>query len=127
MLGQESYVEIQVKHRQGMSIKAISRELKMSRNTVRRYVRAKTMPKPKQREAKPTKLQGYRGYLKARVGAAAPDWIPARVLFDEITALGYTAYSRPSLPLIPAQSCHLFQTKAATHSTAKLPPQQGSR
>ena len=25
-----------------------------------------------------------------------------------------TAYSRPSLPLIPRQSCHPFQTKAAT-------------
>jgi len=37
------------------------------------------------------------------------------------------AYSRPSLPLIPVQSCHPFQTKAAMHSTAKLPPQQGSR
>ena len=34
------------------------------------------------------------------------------------------AYSRPSLPLIPAQSCHPFQTKAATDSKAKLPPWQ---
>ncbi|MGK0169089.1 MAG: transposase [Gammaproteobacteria bacterium] len=72
MLGQESYVEIRVKHRQGMSIKAISRELNLSRNTVRRYLRAKTMPVATQRSSKPTKLDGYCGYLKARVGARPP-------------------------------------------------------
>jgi len=89
MLGQEGYVEIHVMHRQGMSIKAISRELGASRNTVRRYLRSKTVPEPRARSAKPTKLDGYRRYLKARVEAAHPDWIPATVLFDEITALGY--------------------------------------
>jgi hypothetical protein len=35
-----------------------------------------------------------------------------------------SAYSRPSLPLIPAQSCHPFQAKAAIDSRAKLPPWQ---
>ncbi|MBK40195.1 MAG: IS21 family transposase, partial [Haliea sp.] len=39
MLGLEGYMEIHVKHRQGMGIKAISRELGISRNTVRRYLR----------------------------------------------------------------------------------------
>ncbi|MEA3242250.1 MAG: hypothetical protein U9Q19_02275, partial [Pseudomonadota bacterium] len=34
------------------------------------------------------------------------------------------AYSTPSLPLIPEQACHPFQTKAATDSRAKLPPWQ---
>jgi len=34
------------------------------------------------------------------------------------------AYSRPSLPLIPRQSCHPFHTKPATDSRAKLPPRQ---
>jgi hypothetical protein len=34
------------------------------------------------------------------------------------------AYSTPNLPLIPAQACHPFQTKAATDSRAKLPPWQ---
>ncbi|MCH8136749.1 MAG: IS21 family transposase [Proteobacteria bacterium] len=89
MLGQEGYVEIQVMHRQGMSIKAISRELGVSRNTVRRYLRSETVPEPQSRSAKPTKLDGYRGYLGERVKAAHPDWIPATVLFDEISALGY--------------------------------------
>jgi len=94
MLGQEGYVEIQVKHRQGESIKAISRELGVSRNTVRRYVRADKVPQAKTRSAKPTKLDGYRGYLNARVAAAHPDWLPATVLFDEITRLGYSGCVR---------------------------------
>ena len=49
MLGQEGYVEIHVMHRQGMSIKAISRELGVSRNTVRRYLRSGTVPEPQAR------------------------------------------------------------------------------
>jgi len=90
MLGQEGYVEIQVMHRQGMSIKAICRELGVSRNTVRRYIRSERVPEARERSAKPTKLDGYRGYLRARVEAAHPDWIPATVLFGEIAALGYS-------------------------------------
>jgi transposase len=89
MLGQEGYVEIHVMHRQGMSIKAIGRELGVSRNTVRRYLRSEKVPERQARSAKPTKLDGYRGYLKSRVEVAHPDWIPATVLFDEIRALGY--------------------------------------
>jgi transposase len=89
MLGQEGYVDIHVMHRQGMSIKAIGRELGVSRNTVRKYLRAAQVPEPAQRSAKPIKIEPYRDYLKARVEAAHPDWIPATVLFDEIAALGY--------------------------------------
>ena len=34
------------------------------------------------------------------------------------------AYSRPRLPLIPVEACHPFHAKAATDSTATLPPRQ---
>lgn len=89
MLGQEGYVEIHVMHRQGMSIRAIGRELGVSRNTVRKYLRAAQVPAASARSAKPTLLDDYRVYLNARVEAAKPDWIPATVLFDEIAALGF--------------------------------------
>jgi len=36
----------------------------------------------------------------------------------------YVAYSRPRLPLIPDEACHPFHAKAATDSTATLPPRQ---
>jgi transposase len=89
MLGLEGYVEIKVLQEQGMSIKAISRELGVSRNTVRRYLRSKSVPQARVRSAKPTMLDGYRGYLRARIEAARPDWIPATVLFDEVKGMGY--------------------------------------
>ena len=38
----------------------------------------------------------------------------------------YDAYSRPRLPLIPDEACHPFHAKAATDSTAKLPPWQAA-
>ena len=41
---------------------------------------------------------------------------------DGVLIQGTGAYSRPSLPLIPDESCHPFHGKAATDSTAKLPP-----
>jgi len=94
MIGQESYVEIHVMHRQGVSIKAISRELGISRNTVRRYLRSGRVPVARTRSAKPSKLEGYRDYLVARVESARPDWIPATVLHAEIAALGYSGCLR---------------------------------
>ena len=36
----------------------------------------------------------------------------------------WRAYSRPKLPLNPEEACHPFHAKAATDSTAKLPPWQ---
>ena len=39
---------------------------------------------------------------------------------------GDGAYSRPRLPLIPDEACHPFHAKAATDSTAKLPPWQAA-
>jgi transposase len=104
MLGQEGYVDIHVMHRQRMSITAISRELGVSRNTVRGYLRSAAVPKPQARAAKPSKLDAYRDYLKSRVEAARPDWIPAAVLFDEIRALGYSGGYEPSAAISPRSS-----------------------
>jgi len=89
MLGQEGYVEIQVMYRQGMSIKAISRELRISRNTVRKYLRTSRVPSYPERGGRPTKIDPFKIYIQERIAAAHPDWIPASVLFDEITARGY--------------------------------------
>ena len=46
--------------------------------------------------------------------------------FGKGRQLGYAAYSRPRLPLIPDEACHPFHAKAATDSTAKLPPWQAA-
>ena len=89
MLGQEGFVDIQVLHRQGVSIKGIARELGVSRNTVRKYLRADQAPEFKACRSRPSKLDPFKDYLQQRVAPGHPDWIPATVLFDEIKAMGY--------------------------------------
>lgn len=86
----ERVVEIRVLARQGMKIKEIVRELGVSRNTVRKYLRDDAAPGYKSRAARPTKLDAYKSYVLERVSSARPDWIPAVVLFREISDLGYT-------------------------------------
>jgi transposase len=88
MLVAEETVEIRVLSRQGRSIRAIARTLGVSRNTVRRYLRGSGLPGYR-REPRATKLDSYKHYLNERVRAAAPEWIPAAVLFRELRALGY--------------------------------------
>lgn len=90
MLGREIFVEIKVLHRQGKSIRQISRMMGVSRNTVRRRLRSEEAPVAATRLRKITKLDDYRGYLQTRIASARPEWIPATVLFEEIRAMGYS-------------------------------------
>jgi transposase len=88
MLVAEEAVEIRVLSRQGKRIRAIARTLRVSRNTVRRYLRSPGLPRYR-REPRAGKLEAYKQYIAERVQAAAPEWIPAVVLFRELKALGY--------------------------------------
>ena len=90
MLGVEGFVDIQVLHRQGMGIRSIARELGISKNTVRKYLRTEYVPEFQVCQSRPSKLDSFKDYLQRRVAAAHPDWIPATVLLDEIKARGYT-------------------------------------
>lgn len=91
MLDQEQSVEIRVMARQGYSIKAIARELDLSRNTVRKYMRAQSaLPRYTPRSSRAIKLDPYKAYLQDRIDAARPRWIPATVLLREIRERGYT-------------------------------------
>jgi transposase len=90
MLTQENVVEIQVLHRQGMSIRAIAKELKVSRNTVRRYLREQVKtPTYGPRPAQKSLLDPFKSYILERIEAAKPHWIPATVLFREIQSQGF--------------------------------------
>jgi transposase len=89
MLTQEMVVTIHVLHKQGKSIRAISDELGISRNTVRKYLRNGGAMPTYQRSPRPSKLDPYKAYLHKRIQAAAPDWIPATVFYREIDELGY--------------------------------------
>ncbi len=101
-------MEIHVLSRQGRSIKAIARELGLSRNTVRRYLRQPAcIPQYPERAPRPTKIAPFQGYLQQRIEAARPHWIPATVLLRELQERGYDggisqlkAYLKPFKPTV---------------------------
>lgn len=89
VLSQEEAVEVKVLARQGKGVREIARELGVSRNTVRRYLRGAAAGY-RERAARPCKLDPYQDYVRERLAAAAPDVIPATVLLREIQARGYS-------------------------------------
>ena len=89
MLTQESQVEIRVLHRQGLPIRAIARQLKVSRNTVRRALRGEASSRYGPRRSRATKLQAHEAYVRERIGAAGALRLPATVLLREIQERGY--------------------------------------
>lgn len=89
MLGEETVVEIQILYRQGLSIRGISKQLGISRNTVRHYLINKEKPVYKKRRVKASKIEPYKAYIKERLAHGAPDWIPAPVLMRELKSQGY--------------------------------------
>lgn len=73
-------------HRQGLSIKAIARQLGVGRNTVRRALHREGPPAYR-RPASPGKLDPFKDYLLARL-TEFPE-LSAAALLDEIRAQGY--------------------------------------
>jgi transposase len=72
---------------QGSSLRGIAEELTLSRNTVRRYVRAGGRPECKKRKAQVHKLDPFREYIKERWQKGITN---GRVLLREIKERGYT-------------------------------------
>lgn len=95
MLTKEAIMEIKILSRQGKGIRAIARELGISRNTVRRYLRGEAVKKPDRKgPGRPRKLAPYEDWLTRRVESAKPIRIPATVLHREIVAMGYDGTER---------------------------------
>jgi transposase len=90
MLGAEGGLEIRILHRHGKGIREIAHETGTARNTVRRYLRDESATRYKQRPARATKLDPFKTYVVERLGAAAPERIPASVLLRELRERGYS-------------------------------------
>ena len=85
MLTEEGIMEIRILSRRGMSIRAIARELKISRNTVRKYLRGEAVKTPERHgPGRPRKLAPYEDWIRRRVAGAAPIRLPATVLHREV-------------------------------------------
>jgi transposase len=84
----EEWVDIIAMHRQGFSIKAIARQLGISRNAVRRGLRRNGPPVRAPQQRPPSKLEPHKDYLLARL-AEFPE-LSTVSLFEEIQAQGYT-------------------------------------
>lgn len=94
MLRYEACVEIRVLRQQGMSLRKIARSTGSSVNTVRKYLADPGQPSYRKRAAVRRKVGPYEEYIEERVRMAAPQWIPARVLWREIAARGFRGTER---------------------------------
>lgn len=111
-------MDIRSLHRRGMSIRAISRELKMSRKTVRKYLRDPDLaPVYRTRAPRPSKLDPFKGYLRKRIAEAAPRRLNATVYLREIRKKGYDggitilkSWLREQYPKEPAPAVIRFET-----------------
>jgi len=88
-------MEIKILSRRGMSIRSIAREVQISRNTVRKYLRGEAVKSTEHRgPGRPRKLEPYEDWIRRRVEGAAPIRLPATVLHGEIAAMGYDGTER---------------------------------
>ena len=87
------YEAVRALHQQGWSLRDISRRLKMSRKTVRRFVRAESFPERSRPSYRGSLLDPYKPYLLKRWQEGCCN---GAQLYEEIKARGYTG----SAPLL---------------------------
>lgn len=87
-------MQIKILHKQGKSLRAIACEVGCSVNTVRKYLNGQIQPAYAKRTPRASMLEPYVEYLRERVAAAAPDWIPATVLWRELRDKGFPGSER---------------------------------
>ena len=87
-------MEIRILRKQGKSLRAIAREAGVAVNTVRKYLTGDGPPRYRRRPAKAGKLEPFMEYLRQRVEAARPHWIPATVLCREVREQGFAGSER---------------------------------
>ena len=71
---------------QGRSIRGIARELRISRNSVRKYLRSPGVPKEKRRRRRGSKLDPYTEYIDGRLSDGLENCV---VLLRELRVRGY--------------------------------------
>jgi transposase len=91
LITKEELMKIQILHQQGLSQRAIAKQLGISRNTVKRYLRAKIdTPAYSTRAKNSSLLDPFKSFLHSRIEQAKPIHLSGEVLFREINELGYS-------------------------------------
>ncbi len=74
MLRGETVKELYELKGQGRSIRGIARELGVSRNSVRKYMRSPGVPREKPRRRRVSKLYRYTDFVDRRLSEGLKDW-----------------------------------------------------
>lgn len=98
------YTEIRALHNQGLGIRAIARQLDLSRQTVRRNLHADQFPEMGQRSPSPSKLDPHLPYLREQLAAGNDN---ALALWRELRDHYGYAGSRTLVSIWVAQHRHL--------------------
>jgi len=86
MLNMEEWLLIRELFHRGFSISEISRQTGFDRKTIRKYLQQKTVPEPKKRPPRPSKLDPYKTYLQEKLNEGP---FTASRLFREIQEKGF--------------------------------------
>jgi len=90
MISKEEFMKIKTLSKQGYSQRDIAKQLGISRNTVKRYLKSDfEQPHYATRQSGISKLEAFKPYLHSRIAKAAPIHLSGVVLFREIQEQGY--------------------------------------
>lgn len=103
MVGGEAATEIGVLSKHGNGVREIAREVGVSRNTVRRCLRAPDAARYRERPPQPGKLSGFEGYIRQRLASALPDRLAATVLLRGLRAHGHAGGCTLAKDFVAAQ------------------------
>jgi len=90
MISKEEFMKIKILSKQGYSQREIAKQLGISRNTVKRYLKSDfEKPHYATRKSGNSKLEAFKPFIHSRVANASPIHLSGVVLFRELKEQGY--------------------------------------
>ena len=111
-------MEIRVLAKHGKGVREIAREVGVSRNTVRRYLRSTDVARYRERPPQPGKLLAFEDFIRHRLASALPDRLAATVLLRELRARGYAGGYTLVKDFVAAQQPPAVADRVARFETA---------
>jgi transposase len=120
MLDLEEFLMLRDLFNQELSISEIARRTGHSRGTVRKYLLSPVPPAPQKRQQKPSKLDGYKEYITARLQEYP---LSAKRIYREIQEKGFTGkytivkdFVREVRPKSTVSAVYRYETKPGIQS-----------